>query len=848
MSEKIEVSAIIRKRTLGLVFALGAASFAFAQQKVEISGKIIDQQNQAVPYASVTFSNPTDKALSDAVLTDEKGNYKLALVPGKYNISIEAIDFKKTTLTKQISVGGNIGNFSVSKESASTLTPTKEIQGVVITATSKPMKIELDKKVYDVKSDLVAIGGNLQDVLQNVPSVTVDPDGTVSMRGGTNVKFLVNGKPSALLGIDDGANALQSIPADQIDRIEVITNPSSKFEASGTTGILNIILKKSNKVGFNGSVIGTLGYLPKTSLNTNLSWRKNKLTFFLNGGGGYSENGGKNTTETTFNNVVAPTDPTMSALQYQDQYSNNKGNNSNYNLNTGIVYDLSDRTSFNLSGTLRSMEGVDNQELTTTENRISESGMFQNIGLRKTDGGSHNLGFQGDMGIDHKIDDKGQNISASISVQANKTDSNSEITETQNSVFLLKDTTANTSENKSFIGKVDYELPIGENSKLEAGYRIDMNNNIYSGFVDSTLPNPFLPNYNNNTNYKEMFNAAYVQFKSKVGNFGYQLGLRDELSHVVIDYSNMAGQKIDKTKNYNNLFPSVYLSYNITDKNQILLNYSRRIDRPRSFFMTPFSRYSNNQNIFEGNIDMNPSYVDSYELGYLMQSKKFTFNPTLYYRHSIDDDKFLVYRPDERESVFFTKPINLGTNDSYGLDLNFTYDPITWLRFMGNLNLFGYKTSGIASYDLIDINGNPGVGTMDFTGSGFSSRARLSTTIKFDKTFSFQAQGMYRGGQKTANQETKDSYGLNLGLSKTIWNGNGTISANLQDALDSMGRRVYSYNSDYTRNSFMKWRPRTFTISFTYRFKQGDKVEIKKSKKDINNNVDGSDDQGGGAL
>ena len=849
MTNNIEFSTYIKRKTLGLTFVLSAATLAFAQQKINIQGKVVDSQNQAVPYASVTFSHASNKLYSDAILTDDKGNYKIDLVPGNYNITVEAIDYKKATFNnKSIATAGNLAAFKIESEGSLTNVKTKDIQGVVITASSKPMKVELDKKTYDVKSDLTSIGGNLQDVLQNVPSVTVDTDGTVSMRGSSNVKFLINGKPSALLGIDDGANALQSIPADQIDRIEVITNPSSKFEAAGTSGILNIILKKSKKVGFNGSVTGTLGYLPRTGLNANLNWKKDKLTYFLNGGGGYSERGGTDTTETIYKNVTAPTDPTQSSLLQQNQSSTDDGNFSNYNLTTGLIYDISDRTSVNISGTVRTMDGVDDQKLTTTERRLSQSGQFQEFGLRKTDGTNHNLGFQGDLGLDHKLDDKGQNISASISLQTNKTDSYSDIIQSQNSVFLLKDSTARTSKNDTFLGKIDYELPIGENSKIEAGYRIDINKNVYDGWVDSTIPNPFLPNYNNSTDYKEMFNAAYVQFKSKIGKFGYQLGLRNENSHVTIDYHNQANQVIDKTKSYNDLFPSVYLSYDITDKNQFLLNYSRRIDRPRSFFMVPFSRYTNNQNIFEGNIDLDPSYVDSYELGYLMQTKKFTINPTLYYRHATADDKFLVYRPDERESVFFTKPINLGSRDSYGLDLNFTYDPVSWLRFMGNLDLFGYKSTGIAYYDKLDINGNPTTGTMDFTGDGFSARARLSSTIKFDKTFSFQMQGHYRGGQKTANQDRKDSYSLNLGLSKTIWNGNGTISANLQDAFNTSGMRTYSYNDDYSRFSEMRWRPRTFTISLTYRFKQGEKVEVKKPKKDINNNYEGGDEQGGGGM
>ena len=223
---------------------------AFAQEKAGVSGIIVNKKNQPVPYASVTFSNKANKTLSDAVLTDEKGQYTLQLMPGDYDITVEAIDYKKSVVSKNIAKAGNIGALSIEAESTSTVDgKTKEIQGVVITASAtKAYKVELDKKTYDPSQDIVSKGGNLQDVLTNVPSVSVDTDGTVSMRGNSNVKFLINGKPSSLLGIDDGANALQSIPADQIERIEVITNPSSKFEASGTAGILNIILKKYKKM------------------------------------------------------------------------------------------------------------------------------------------------------------------------------------------------------------------------------------------------------------------------------------------------------------------------------------------------------------------------------------------------------------------------------------------------------------------------------------------------------------------------------------------------------------------------------------------------------------------------
>lgn len=867
MKNKTEIVNIFTRKTLGLTLVLSAAAMAFAQEKAGVSGIIVNKKNQPVPYASVTFSNKANKTLSDAVLTDEKGQYQLQLMPGDYDITVEAIDYKKSVVSKNIAAAGNIGALSIEAEPTSTVDgKTKEIQGVVITASAaKPYKVELDKKTYDPSQDIVSKGGNLQDVLTNVPSVSVDTDGTVSMRGSTNVKFLINGKPSALLGIDDGANALQSIPADQIERIEVITNPSSKFEASGTSGILNIILKKSKKVGFNGSVVGSLGYFPRTSLNTNLSWRKNNWTWFLNGGGGYTENKTKNNSETTYHNLtfpqILPFQQPNDVLAHQLQNSTNKTYNKNYNVSAGFVHDLSDKTSINFTGLVRTFEGDGNELLDTYDSFYrffrdspdpstiaGQWHLLNPTGRRDSKSVFNNLAFQGDLGLDHKFDDKGQNLAVSLSLQKNRSNNNADILETYDLRPDVQDVTRRHSSSKTIIGKADYELPIGEKSKLEAGYRLDVNDNTYDNFVSSTSNNPYIPSYNNNTDYKEVFNAFYLQFKSKIGEkFAYQLGLRDELSNVSINYINQNpnDKRIDKTKNYNNLFPSVFLSYDVSKNNQILLNYSRRIDRPRSFFMVPFPNYSNSQNIFEGNIDLNPSYVDSFEVGYNITRKKFTINPTLYYRHAADDTKMLVYRPDESLGVFYTKPINLGSDDRYGLDLNFTYDPFAWLKIMGSLDMFGYKTSGIAYYDAIDKNKQQQTRNMDFTGNGFSTRARLNTTFRLDKTLSVQLQGFYRGAQKSANQNTQDMYALNLGASKTIWKGDGTISFNIQDIFNTRSREVFSFNEDYTRRNYMQWQPRQFAISLTYRFKQGEKIEQPKKKKDINSNAAGDDQQGG---
>ncbi|WP_370898247.1 TonB-dependent receptor domain-containing protein [Chryseobacterium gossypii] len=830
-----EITNIFTKKTLGLTFVLSAAALAFAQEKVGISGTVVSKNNQPVPYASVTFSNKANKLLSDATLTDEKGQYKLDLTPGNYDIAVEAIDYKKSVVNKQITAAGNIGALSIEPEPSATNLKTQDIQGVTITVqATKPYKVELDKKTYDPSQDIVSKGGNLQDVLSNVPSVSVDTDGTVSMRGSSNVKFLINGKPSALLGIDDGANALQSIPADQIERIEVITNPSSKFEASGTAGILNIILKKNKKTGFNGSVTGTVGYLPQTSMNTNLSWRKGKFTWFLNGGGGYRESKNTNRTESWFNNAIEDSDFT-----HTDQESITKNKNNNYNASAGLTFDITDRTSVNASGTVRTFDSENNGHVNYFYDYLNQASSFRQ---RLNNGDNNNLAFQGDFGLDHKFDDKGQNISLSLSLQRNRSYNNTDIDDTTNGISLLKDDINQKTLNKSIVAKADYELPIGEISKIEAGYRLDVNNNDYSNMVfeSSAVNNGYIGDYSYNATYKEMFNAFYVQFKSKIGNLGYQLGLRDEISKVDIEYLNLSGLAKNQTKNYNNLFPSIFLSYEIAKDNQFLINYSRRIDRPRSFFMIPNPSYNDNQNIFDGNIDLNPSYVDSYEFGYSISKKNFTINPTLYYRHSSDDVKMLVYKTEVDElPVFHTKPINLGSDDRYGLDFNFNWDATKWLKFLGNLDLFGYKTTG--SYYDAETMDKP----MSFEGSGFSTRARLTSTFKIDKTFSLQLQGFYRGAQKTESQDRKDMYAINFGASKTIWNGNGTISFNIQDIFNTRAMRSTTYSTDFIRNSYMQWQPRQFALSFTYRFKQGEKIEQPKRKKDINANDNSGDDQQG---
>ena len=852
---KTEIISIFTKKTLGLTFVLSAAAFAFAQDKVGVSGMVVDKSSQPVPYASVTFSNKANKLLSDAVLTDEKGQYKLDLAPGNYDITIEAIDYKKNVFNKNITSAGNIGALAIEAESSATHVKTQDIQAVTITVSAKPYKVELDKKTYDPSQDIVSKGGNLQDVLSNVPSVTVDTDGSVSMRGNSNVKFLINGKPSSLLGIDDGANALQSIPADQIERIEVITNPSSKFEASGTAGILNIILKKDKKMGFNGTVTGSVGYLPKSNLNANLNWRKGNWTWFVNGGGGYQRNESSSTNTTTRKDDISLLNSSAFPFtQYSNQDGKTKREGDNYNVTAGFTHDFTDKTSMNFSAMVRSFDNDQNTLNTYNERIFQDASTSNNVRRERNSlGNNKNLASQFDLGIDQKIGDNGQNISASASYQTNNSDGVNQIVQNSyiNNILQATGNSINNINTESgtntFIGKVDYELPIGEKSKLEAGARYDYNKNTYDYFVtQSNDGNPFYTRYDftSNTKYTEKILGVYAQFKSKIGdNFAYQLGLRSETSNIDINFQNYnaTGQALATSqvnKDYTKLFPSVFLSYNLSKSSQLLLNYSRRINRPRAFSLIPFMSFDDDRNYFRGNPDLNPTYENSFELGYSFSNRKLTFNPTVYMKKSEDEQNRFQYV--DLTGAINTVPYNVGTKTNYGLDLNGTYDPFSWWKMMLSADLYGYKNTGE-----LYINNTYN----DFSGTGFSYRLRFNNTFKPTKNLSVQVQSQYRAGEKTAMNNRKAMYGIDFGASQTIWNGNATIGLNVRDVFNTRRMRNNSDTPQFTRSMEMQWQPRQASLTFTYRFKQGEKIDAKpKMKKDINSNTRGDDEMGGGPM
>lgn len=822
-----EITKFLKRKTIGLTFFLGTTTMANAQDKQNIHGKIIDESGGGIPYASIEFNHKTNSALSNTILTDDTGNFTLDLPSGDYQIVINAVGFQHKTFETSFNVTSNMGNISLV---AITHSPQeKEIEGVTITARTSTYKVELNKKIYNVDQDLSSRGGSLQDVLSNVPSVSVETDGSVSMRGNSNVKFLINGKPSSILGItDDNSNVLKSIPADQIDRIEIITNPSSKFEAEGTAGILNIILKKNKALGFNGSINGSLGYQPSSRLNTNLSWNYGKWTWFINSGGRIS----KQKVETSSNIFYKDTREELNMTNAR------KPEMKNYNLNIGFHINVTNKTSVNASFTSYNMF----MEQNSSQENLSNLTGFT---YRDTMGNDKNGNIQVDTSFEHKFNNKGHLLNLSGSYQDTKNNSDNDIFDNRN-VTRTPYQYNNISgfARRTWIGKLDYEFPIGKNSKLEAGAKFDYQNNdittSYAGLSNNTYVS--IDDVTGVNNFTEKNTAFYAQFKSKIDKFGYQLGVRNESININIATNNSLAEQSQKNKSYNEFFPSAFLSYDLTNKSQLGINYSRRIQRPRSMEMIPVIRMQREPNRFMGNADLNPSFVNSFELSYNYARNKWNISPSLYHQKVINAISFLTEEKSYTNPIagsvdkyILSTPYNLGTEQRYGLDLNYSINPTSWLKLFGNINMFRYKNETTYQNNIIINKGN-------------STMTRVTATFRLDKTLNIQWQGNYRGGQNSYNTTRKDSYAMNLGISKNLWNNAATLGLSVQDIFDSRKMKTHTDTDTFTRYAEMQWMPRQFILSFSYHFRNDNAKEQKPFQRRRDSQQNKNDDLNEGMM
>ncbi|MRX68781.1 Outer membrane receptor for ferrienterochelin and colicins [Flavobacterium resistens] len=795
----------MKKIKFAVLLVLFFTSFYnYAQQappgrnKVKVTGKVLEKvSKQPLEYAIISFKAPNNtKVVADGV-TNPKGEFEIAVAPGTYDIKVEFISFKSTEIKgKTISGDTSLGVVSLSEDAA-------QLNEVVVRAEKSTVEIKLDKKVYSVGQDMMVKGGTVSDVLDNVPSVSVDTEGNVSLRGSDNIRILIDGRPSNAINI---AEALRQLPADAIDKVEVITNPSARYDAEGGSGLINIILKKGKNQGFNGTFIASTGIPETYGLSGNLNYKTEKLNYFTTLGYNHRTNEGAGLTNTEYLNA----DGTPKGFLDEDR--DTKRTSDGFNGRAGIEWTVAPNTYWTNAINYQKNSG-DTRDL-INYNNFDASHAFTGTSFRLNDGetGSQNVEYTSNL--IKNFNDKGHKLTADLSISKNDDDSNSTITASPN-----YNTTLNNQVQKQVLFQADYVLPLGKGSQFEAGYKGsfgDLNNEYFvtdeNGLKD--------PNLSNTLEYKENINALYTQYGFKVNKFSYLFGLRWEDTNIHV---NLLETSDFNTKKYNNLFPSAFISYEISDQSSFSASYSKRLTRPRGRFMNPAVNYSSNINIFQGNPDLDPSLTDKYDIGYIKRWSKLTFNTSAYFEDTKDVFSF-VRTPNGNLvngiPVILNRPINLGKEQKFGFEFTLNYTPFKIWRINSNFNFYNVKTTGENTY--VDFNGNTVVQNLDNQANTWFARINSKLTLPYK--IDWQLSANYNGSQKTAQGKNLDMFGMNTALSKDVMKDKATIAFNISDIFNSRIMRSYTYlqNSttleSQTAYSEMQFRKRQFNLSFTYRF------------------------------
>lgn len=788
------------------------------KNKVKVTGKVFEKvSKQPLEYATISIMAPNDTKVIAGGITNPKGEFEVAVAPGTYDIKVEFISFKATEIKgKVISGDTNLGVVNLSEDAA-------QLNEVVVRAEKSTVEIKLDKKVYNVGQDMMVKGGTVSDVLDNVPSVSVDTEGNVSLRGSDNIRILIDGRPSNAINV---AEALRQLPADAIDKVEVITNPSARYDAEGGSGLINIILKKGKNQGINGTFIASTG-LPETyGLSANLNYKTEKLNYFTTLGYNYRTNEGGGETNTSYFNA----DGTPKGFLDEDR--DTKRTNDGFNGRAGLEWTVAKNTFWTNAINYQKSSGSTTDLINYSNYDAAHAFTGSSYRLNNGDTGSQNVEYTSNL--IKNFNDKGHKLTADLSISRNTDDSNSIITASPNFNTTLTDQVQ-----KQIQVQADYVLPLGKGSQFEAGYKGsfgDLNNEYF--VTDNAGVND--PNLSNTLEYKENINALYTSYGFKVNKFSYLFGLRWEDTNIQV---NLLDTNDFNTKKYNNLFPSAFISYEISDQSNFTASYSKRLTRPRGRFMNPAVNYSSNVNIFQGNPDLDPSLTDKYDVGYIKRWDKVTFTTSAYFEDTKDVFSF-VRTPNGQEvngiPVILSRPINLGKEQKFGFEFTFNYTPYKWWRINSNFNLYNVKTTGSNTYT--DINGNDVVQNLDNQANTWF--ARVSSKITLPYKIDWQLNGTYNGEQKTAQGKNLGQFSMNTALSKDVMKDKGTIAFNISDIFNSRIMRSYTYlQNDTTLESQtsygeMQFRKRQFNLSFTYRFN--------KPKSERDKNAQPRNDDGGG--
>ncbi len=783
----------------------------------KISGSVFDKQTgEPVEYANIVVFKMRDGSMVSGTISNIKGFFEMEKVPyGMYKVTLDFIGYDKITIDS-IRLFPRNPNVDLGKQILSQ--SMVMLEGVNIVADKISYEYKIDKKIVNVSQDATSAGGTAADVLENTPSVEVDIEGNVTMRGSGNFTVLINGRPSIL----EGSDALQQLPASNIENIEIITNPSAKYDPDGTAGIINVILKREVDQGFGGLVNLSAGMNDKYRSNVLLNYRINKWSF--TGGFDYRDDNFKMTRKSDRETYYTNTDYT----EYINSFGARNMNRKSVGGNFGVEYSFSDKTVMGLSGKFGTfdfgMSGLNNTNEFTSP--VSTNVYYNSLSSMNRNSNFYDVNFN----LQHKFDDKGQKLDFLFYYSNRDGDSDDFTLEketdaswNETATILNSNRSVEISENKEYRVQMDYVKPISEKGKLELGYQARLSDSYekydFEDFDGSAWINN--PLFSSSSDFKRDIHSGYAIFNNETSNgFGYQLGLRTEYTNRETGVEGVTGlYTIDRF----DLFPSLHFSKQLKQENQLMLSYSRRINRPRGRELDPFLSYMDENNRSQGNPGLEPEYIDSFELAWQKKWPKSFMTVEAYYKITTNLITRILQNTDEgyvlHTSANLDKDYSLGTEAM----INREFSKKLSMNLSGTI--YYYKIKGSIESGVVDR-------------SSTNWRTSLNSTYKFTPLTRLQLRLGYRGATTTAQGQRKGFMTSDLALRHDFWKRKATLTLQVRDLFKTMKRDMIVEGANIWEHMVMQRESQILQLSFSY------KINNYKQKRERQNGEDNEMDDG----
>jgi len=792
----------LKKTVFSLLMAFLSLPLSLQAQNAEITGTVIDNESSPLINATVAVyeKGAPDTPISGTV-TNVDGNFTLMVDPDDYLLRVSFLSFQDLEQEVQLEEGQVLDIGTVQMKPTQSELGEVEVQGQ-----RSYMEMNFDSRSFNVGEDVTSLGGSALDVLDNVPSITTDFEGNVSLRGNQGVQILINGRPSNL--VRNGTDALSSIPAGLIEEVKIITNPSARYSANGTGGIIDIILVDDAELGLNGSVRLNTGIPQDNSIGVNLNYQRKSINWFMNTQFEYEQDPRSSRTfqsfsrDTTFAyressdwdeqevegsldlgaDIFLPGDQVLTVEGRLNLEAGDEDRNVNYTdydpLNNEIYRSVNNSWPI-IAESVRDVN--DEQDESDYEARIQYEKIF---------GGNDDHILTADADFEWGIEEERSLLEQRIISGVGEGE--------QQRTFGNEDY-------RDFRMDVDYERAIRENGKFEAGIRFNYETEDSDYLVEEFQNGVWAEateefGATDNFEYLENVNSAYAIYSGELKPITYQIGLRAENTRIETQLTG-SGQGSDQ--NYINLFPSLFLSYTLNEQNSFQASYSRRISRPRSWYLLPYTEITDNRNRRTGNPDLEPEFGDSYEAGYLRFWESGSLLTSLYYRHRTQ----VIERVSiiENDGITTRTPINLATEDAWGVELSADQDITENLQLSGSLNLYQSESEG----EFQDV-------VYASKSDNFTSRLRVRWT--FLEKWNFQSYLYYRGPSETTQGRRSSRSFVGSGLSRKLLDEKATISVNVRDLFNSRnGDREVIEPFTYSSSSY-SWSSRTVRVNFRYNF------------------------------